>query len=279
MAFGFFETSRSRGAPIQLFRFRYGVFADEAFCYTDGEREYTHMGLTYKPLPIKRTSFVTSAEKGSGQPLQVSLPGNTDICQLFRVSAPPGQITLTVFQGHARDPDSEFLAIWIGRVSSCGWSENDATLVCESAKTQLRRLALRRHYQYMCPHVLYGDQCRASEAAASTPVVVNTIEGRFVTINGLLPNKDRYVGGMLKFIDAKQIVNARAILSVAEVGGNTRVALSGVIGDLVVGMVVNAVRGCTHTLDGCATHANVLNFGGQPYIPITNPLGVNGAFS
>lgn len=279
MAFNIFETSRNRGAPVELYRFRYGAFVDQAFCYTDGEREIEHQGLTYKPLPIKRNEFGASSDDSGRQSLEINLPGSAEICQLFRVSAPPGQITLTIFQGHTRDPESEFLAAWVGRVGSCNWEENDASLTCEPSRTQLRRLALRRHYQYMCPHVLYGDQCRASEPAATIARNVAAVNGRFVTVNGIPANHELYVGGFIKYLNAERIMQARAILDVSTTGGNLRLSLSGVVDGLKPGAEISVVRGCTHDIDGCQTHNNILNFGGFPFIPVKSPLGINGAFS
>lgn len=279
MAFGFFENSRSKGSPVELFRFRYGVFDSEAHCYTNGETPYTHLGLTYVPLPLKRTDIVSSTDNTGKSSLEVSLPGDSEVASMFRVSAPSGKIALTVFQGHFDDAENEFLAIWTGHVNSCAWDGNAATLSCSPAKSQLSRMALRRHYQYMCPHVLYGDLCRASEAAATTPVTIVSVDGRFVTVAGELTNPVAYLGGMLKYTDSKQIVHARAIRAAELVGGNTKIALSGVSEEMIPGRTVSCVRGCPHDLDGCATHSNVPNFGGMPFIPETSPLGVNGAFS
>ncbi|MDX0622898.1 hypothetical protein GOD54_23650 [Sinorhizobium medicae] len=281
MSFSLFETSRSKGAPVELYRFRYGVFETDAFCYTNAEKPIVHMNLTYMPISLKRGKIISSTENGSKTPLELFLPASAGICDLFRVTAPPGQIALTIFQGHSRDPDGEFLAIWVGRVTACTRQPdtNDAKLMCESAKSQLRRIALRRHYQYMCPHVLYGDQCRASETAATTVGQIGTVNGRLITMATLYANPDRYVGGMLKWTDANQVTRARTIIAVAVVNGVTRFTISGVDDDLVDGMTVNCIRGCSHTVDGCLTHNNILNFGGQPFIPTKNPLGVYGAFS
>lgn len=279
MGFGPFETSRSKGSPVELYRFRYGAFVDQAFCYTDGEKEIIHQGLTYKPLPIKRGDITASSEDSSKQSLEVNLPGSAEVAQLFRVSAPAGQIVLTIFQGHTRDPESEFIAIWVGRVGSCGWNDNDARLSCESSRSQLRRLALRRHYQYMCPHVLYGDQCRASEAAATTIASITAVNGRFVTVSGDLADPSLYPGGMVKYLDGQSILHARAILQVATVADGLRLSLSGVIEGLVAGAPISVIRGCSHNLDGCLSHQNVANYGGYPFIPVKNPLGMYGAFS
>lgn len=281
MAFRGLELSRIKGSPVELFRFRYGVMVDEAYCYTNAEKPRTHLGLEYRPLPLKRGKIASSSEDANKATLEIELPGSAEICELFRVSAPAGTIAVTVFQGHSRDPESEFLAIWTGRISSCKWTENGnkATLVCEPARSQLRRLALRRHYQYMCPHVLYGDQCRASESAATAPRTIYGVEGRLVTVTSALSSPEQYLGGMIKWTDKIGATQARTILGVATVDGRTRFTLSGVATDLAAGAQAAVVRGCSHDLDGCLSHNNVGNYGGQPFIPTTSPLGVNGAFS
>lgn len=281
MAFNIFETSRTKGSSVELFRFRYGVFETDAFCYTNGEKPITHLGLVYEPLPIKRGKIVASTENASKNSLDINLPGSAAVCDLFQITAPPGAVTLTVFQGHLRDPDGEYLAIWTGRITACSWEQdgNAAKLICEPARSQLRRLALRRHFQYMCPHALYGDQCRASEVAATLPSTIYAVTGRFITVDADLVNPTWYKGGMIKWASARGVMSARTIVDVATVSGRTRFTLSGVGAELVPGLAISCVRGCSHTIDGCLQHNNVPNYGGQPFIPTTNPLGVNGAFS
>lgn len=281
MGFRPFEISRTRGAPVELFRFRYGVLETDAFCYTNGEKEIEHQGLTYWPIPIKRGKIASSSEDSGKTSLDITLPGNALVADLFRVTAPPGNIGVTIFQGHSRDPEAEFIAIWVGRVTACNWEDNTnlAKFICEPIRSQLRRLSLRRHYQYMCPHVLYGAQCRASEAAATQQRTVLAVSGRLVTIAGAVETPDNLLGGMLKWVDSNSITRARTILGWEAVEGGVRLSLSGADDGIKPGMPVSCVRGCSHTIDGCLTHNNVSNFGGQPFIPVTSPLGVNGAFS
>lgn len=281
MAFSLFEISRTRGSPVELYRFRYGVFDTDAYCYTSGESSREHLGLTYKPLPIERGKIVSTSEGNSQTSLDINLPGSAEICQLFRVSAPAGQITVTIFQGHTRDPESEFLAVWTGRVTGCNWEENGnlGKIMCQPAKGQLRRMALRRHFQYMCPHVLFGDQCRASESAATSSVTLYEVNGRLITLDTLLTSPAEYQGGMLKWTSSTGVTAARTIMATATVSGRTRLTLSGTDTALTAGLTVALVRGCSHTVDGCLTHSNIGNYGGQPYIPYSNPLGINGAFS
>lgn len=281
MAFSIFETSRTRGAPVELFLFRYGIYAEDVYCYTNGEREIEHDGYVYKPVPLKRSKISVATGETGKQALEVNMPGHAEVAQMFRVSAPSSRVSLTVFQGHVRDPDKDFLAVWTGSIKVCQWRQdgNEAKFSCEASRTQLHRLSLRRHYQYMCPLVLYGDQCRASESAATVQMTVHEVVGRFVTLTSALPGPDRFIGGMVKFTDNSGNVRARSIMNHRNEAGKTLLVLSSVDDKVVPGQTVSVVRGCTRNLDGCSSHNNVLNYGGYPYIPTKNPLGLYGAFS
>lgn len=281
MAFWDYERSRILGSPIELYRFRYGETDAEAYCYTNSEREVVFQGQTYRPVPIKRGRILTSTEGATSPTLDVELSGDAEVCELFRVSAPSAGVGLTIFQGHSRDKDNEFRVIWTGRVTICAREShgNLGKLSCEPVQSQLNRIALRRHFQYMCPHVLYGDQCRASESAATSRQTVAAINGRLVTLSVLLGDHGKYVGGMLRWPGKGGVVTARTVIGVREVEGHTQFGLSAAADDLEVGQQIDAIRGCSHDTAGCIEHNNILNFGGQPFIPTKSPLGINGAFS
>lgn len=271
----FFERSKRGGRPVNLFRFRYGPWDSDVYAYTDHEAAIVHQGITYAPVPIERGAFSSSGSLDK-QSLEIAMAGDSEVAELFRVYPPPQVVALTIFQGHVTDPENEYLAIWVGRVLTCAWRETEVALQCEPARTQLRRVGLRRHYQYMCPHVLYGSQCRASEAAATQQARVAGVSGRFLTLESAPANPDHFVGGIVRWRDAVERVNARAILAVA----GEVLTLGGIPQELAVGAAVEVLYGCGHTLEACRdVHDNVANFGGHPYIPTKNPLGIYGAFS
>ncbi len=79
---------------------------------------------------------------------------------------------------------------------------------------------------------------------------------------------------MLEWENANNQTEVRTILAVTEVSGRSRLTLSGVAPSMATGQNVRAVKGCGHVLSDCGNvHNNIPNFGGQPYIPLKNPLG------
>ena len=61
MTFQTIETSRQKGEPVTLYRFRYSETAN--FAYTDAEQAITHGGITYEPIPIMRDAVIVATAR------------------------------------------------------------------------------------------------------------------------------------------------------------------------------------------------------------------------
>lgn len=268
-----FITSRLLGSPIELYQFSYGPRPQDAYRYTDWETPIVYAGETYTPLPIKRgeTSNAGTLDKTV---LDITMPHLAKVAQMFRVYPPGGAIGLTIFQGQSRDPDAQFVAFWVGRVISVGFEGIEAKVSCEPISTSFRRVGLRRNYQYMCPHILYGPQCKASKVAATTAATVGVVSGRQITLTSALTSPELFPGGMVQWTTTTGLIEARTILSVSTVSGNSSLRLTGLATGMAPGQPVDVIKGCGHTLTACqSTHANANNFGGHPWIPMKNPIG------
>lgn len=182
-------------------------------------------------------------------------------------------VGLTIFQGHDGDPAVEFLAVWSGRVISGSRKGIVATLVCEPVSTSMKRPGLRRRYQYGCPHALYGPQCGANRDAFSVTAAVMAVSGATVTFdngwNGAFPEAN-FLDGLLEFTE-NGVMALRTILRVNT--GLNRITVSGKVAGLGVGETVKLSLGCNHQMTGCNAFGNIVNFGGQPWIPKKNPIG------
>lgn len=272
MAFSDYEESIDQGEPINLYRFTYGPMPGDWFLYTDAEEDIAHNGNTWKAIPIERGDINSSGTTDKST-LRVLMDVNEGVPELFRVFPPSYTVGLVIWQGH--EGDSEFTICWSGMVLNCARNEGmTAELACEPLSISLKRVGLRRNYQYMCPHVLYGDQCRANKAAATTGGIALLMSGRFLTVVGGIGNYELYAGGMIEWNTPDGLREYRTILAVDVINGNTRFQLSGVLQNMEPGQSVSIVKGCAHTLDACrAVHGNAPNFGGQPFIPTQNPMG------
>lgn len=262
------ETSRTSGQPISLYKFSVG---DSLYLYTSAEQPVDFSGGTYLPVPINHGAISASGTLDKAR-LTVTTASSTDISELFRVYPPSEVVGLIIFQGHANDPDGQFVPAWSGRILGCSWGEsNEVSLSAEPISTSLKRPGLRMPYQYGCPHALYGDQCRASKTAATLTVTAQSVNRSTVTLPaGWSATPDKFVGGIAEWTESGR----RAIRTILQVQAGQVLLLGGGSGDLTTGMTLTVAKGCNHQLDDCETvHNNVQNFGGCNWIPTENPIG------
>lgn len=301
--FGVYEQSRQLGRPIELYMFRMDDMQFNYFAYTNAERPITFVvpdtsqSVVFNPLPISRDSFTVSGTLDR-QDLNLTVPHDSEVPESIRLAPPFQSVRLTIYQGHANDPDANFLPSWNGRVTAITRRATTATITCQALFTSLRRQGLRRNYQYGCPHVLYGPSCRADKTAASHAATVtsvftgigighNTGGALFPTgiLTGFLP---AMAGGTLEFTTGTLSLRLTIVLA-TDIGGATQIFLARPPPtQLVAGQAVELVEGCNHAMSGCNGHVstqsvdagstNIHNYGGQAWIPTKNPVGQYNAF-
>jgi hypothetical protein len=283
MTFAAQETSRSKGEPITLYHFQYGADFEHYFGYTDAETSIVVDGRTYEPQPIVMGNIRSSGTL-ERQPVKVRTPQNVRLADLFRLYPPSQVISLVQRRGHVGDPDNQFLVTWVGRVLGCERKGNEAEYTCEPVSTSLKRKILRRHYMYGCPHVLYGAQCRASKAAATSTKTVLSVSGSWVTLASNWATADRkqkYVGGTVEWIGLGGLKEVRTIQKV-EGPDQNQLLLGGEATGMVAGMSIDVILGCNRLggleEDCLAIHGNIHNFGGFLWIPTKNPIGIKNSF-
>ena len=274
------EASRAQGRPVELYYFRYGSDPAAFYAYTDSEDAVTIGGVTYNPVPLRRGNIVSSGSLDKSR-LAVNLPLNTEIVELFRVFPPSQVVTLTIYSGHLSDPDADFYVVWVGRVLQCsrgGSNLPEAELTCEPSSTSMRRTGLRRNYQLSCPHVLYeqGDNlCNADKAAATITLATVTVTPNKISFalgwNAAIP-VTKYLGGIVTW-PGLFFTEYRSILRIGQL---VNLTLSGPTTGLNPGDSVDVSLGCNRLVSDCENlHNNIVNFGGQPFIPTKNPIRTN----
>lgn len=286
MSFGAIERTRAKGRPVNLFYVKYGSAPNSFYAYTDAEKPITNNGVTYQPLAISRGKIVVSGTLDKAA-MEVRMTLNVPLAEHFRVYPPTQTVNLTIFQGHLSDTATQFLVAWAGRVISSKRTDNELVITCEPISTSMKRVGLRRHYQYSCMHVLYGSWCKANKAAASRTVAVASVAGTTITLPGGWDTDERtskYVGGLVEWQNSQGDNEVRTILKVTNLN---KLSLSGFLRDLAPGTEVTVVLGCNHALymndngvglnektDCHFLHANIQNFGGCAFIPKKNPVGM-----
>lgn len=247
------------------------------FAFTDAEYPITRAGITYQPWPIKHDDINSTGSLDQSE-LSVSMAMGSGIEDAF-IGFPPSQvINLTIFQGQMDDVPTlvDYPAIWLGRVNAPQWSDNEITFSCLPVSSSIRRPGLRRNYQIGCPHVLYGPQCRADRKAASRNVTVASFDRNVVTLSAAVADHQNFRGGLAEWTTAAGSREVRTIIATS----TTTVTLRGSLRGLQNGASLTIRFGCDHTLGvrGCALHENFFNYGGQPMIPLDNPLSLKNQF-
>lgn len=243
------------------------------FRYTDAERPIAYGGFTYEPLPIQPGRVKKQGDL-SNNALQIKLPRDGELAQVFRNFRPAHQLTLTVLQGHRTDDAQVYLPRWNGRITASKRKGEEVILSGLPFSTALSRAGLTRNYQLGCPHRLFGPLCRASISAATAVATVASVDTAKVTLQPgwNVHSKDHYVTGFAEWVGKSGQIERRRILNVV----GEVLSLSGPATDLGATETISVIVGCQQTSQDCAeTHNNLSNCGACPAIPLKNPLGAS----
>lgn len=305
MTFDTRESSRYSGQPVNLYLIRGADFDDDVplgpFAFTNGETPVTRPvrkpngdleDIVFLPWPIKNTdpSHDGTLDKSD---ITVTLALGSielgyDIDTIFLAYPPSQVVNLTIFEWHVGDPVTEETApaTWLGRVMSGGYNEtNELELPCVPVSTNIKRPGLRRNYQVGCPHALYGPQCRASKPAATVSKAVAFVTRNKITLTTSLGTTyGQYIGGLLEWANSDNGRRELRTISAVRADG-LEITIRGIARGLAEGTPLAVSRACNHQMTGCNTHTdsvaggpNIKNYGGQPWIPLENPLSQKNQF-
>ena len=277
------EALRILGSPFETYRFTYGPGPTDFYAWTDSERDMVRGGVTYIAAPIDR-GVVTSSGSRNKRDLNISVAADCPILEMFQVYPPDDSIALVIQAGHKDDPDEQMRTIWSGRVMSASTESGGVGEIrCRPLSSATKQAGLRRHYQLTCPHPLYGAKCGADKAAATVTQTVLSVAGNILTFaDGWADpiNPPKYRTGLVEWVNGTTTLR-RGIINTT---GGIKVHMTGPMPGLGPNAQVQVILGCNHTLslvDGALRsdcidiHNNILNFGGQPWIPDSNPTNTN----
>ncbi len=282
MAVNDYETSIKRGQPVNLYTFDYGVGLK--YRYTDHETDILWNGDTYTATPVEEPQSLKSRGDLSSGKFELTVPKTSAIATLFLVYPPTQPVVLTRRQGHVANADDPagyasgvmFAVAWTGRILDTERGRNTVTLYGDSAAAAVGRPGLRRHYQRTCAHVLYGTGCGASKANATHPATVSAIAGNKITLNaGWLPVGFTYSDFETGTVSWTSGLGSE-VRTIMRMTSSEVLYVDALLRDLAPGDPVSMILKCARTVENCRRlHNNIVNFGGQPYIPRLNPVGKN----
>jgi hypothetical protein len=271
MTYATYELSVDHGEPVLLFDYSAGV---AHWRYTSADRPITVSGHVYTPLAISAGNIVQGQEIRQ-KTLKVTLPRDADIVTQLQTYPPSTDLALTVFAIHYTDPDAQAIVAWIGRVKSQMQKLSVVEQACEPAYTGIQTSGLRRRWQINCPHVLYAvGTCNLAAALQKVVATLSAVSGFTVSSSAfVLPGSLSFAGGYLEWPSGRGYMERRTIDSVYLPTHTLTLAYGSL--DLVAGLEVNAYPGCRHNSDDCTAFGNILNYGGDLYIPLKNPMDGN----
>jgi hypothetical protein len=190
-----------------------------------------------------------------------------------------GSLQRVIVQAFSADLDLAvpiWVSIFSGTVTTAqlGGAEDDVSLSIEGSAGSLKQSAFRQVYATTCGHLLYGPECRASREAASILLSIAIGAGPVIALNAgwhLARVPTDYLGGIASWLDGDGRVARRTIVSASA----NSIRLS--TGWLDQGGLVSVTltMGCDKTQSSCQDrHNNIQNYGGCPFMPLQNPIGV-----
>lgn len=271
MSFEEVEHSQELGAPVELFEFKFGPQVGDVYCYTTADQPVSHAGKTFLPVAIKREHIKTNGKMDKAN-ITVNVPVTLPLAYLFLPYPPPYVVKLTIYAGHRTDGENQYMVVWLGRVLSAARELNEAKLTCENTTVSLKRPGLKRLYQHGCPFLLYGSNCGVDkEDFKNEQTVVEVLPSGSIKLpdNWFLPlTAQKYRGGTIEWVGpvGKEI---RTIIRTS----NTTMAIAGYLTGIEAGTEVTLYAGCAHDRTDCKDlFDNIVNFGGQSWIPFKNPV-------
>lgn len=251
------EISVAGGAPIELHNFKLGTTNWNVTSY--GE-DYEYLGKTYESVPCGRTE-IEQSEDPFRDKLEVTLPRGHAFSNLYISGTPEGEVTYTLYRGHG----AFFVIFYTGIVDGCIFDTNGTPKIIITPKTSGNiGTGRRRRCQKLCDRVLYEYGCGVQKTSYDKAITVGSVDGLVVTSNDFNTNgAGYYTGGMLIIDNHVRFIKAH---------GTTTVTLNRIISGLAAGDEGMAYAGCDHTGLTCRTKFdNKLNFGGEEYLPWSNP--------
>ncbi|MES0340689.1 MAG: phage BR0599 family protein [Candidatus Humimicrobiaceae bacterium] len=259
------EESVYDGNPIELYEFfREG---GSAWRFTSSDSNKTYLGNIYFATPLLRNSIEQSQDVTRAA-LTIEMSSTEDFIQQFIVEPLFTKISIIIRRYHESDITNQVVALWQGRVINVEQKESTASITCESSYTSLKRPTLRRLYSTSCPHLLYGPICTVPKSLLQVNATIDSISGVTIISSDYDELAPYFIGGYVehtkdgttvrRFIvnESTNVIQLNLPLYVAEVG------------DTLV-----TYPGCDHTKNTCNNRFNnVINYGGQPWIPQKNPM-------
>lgn len=285
MSYAVYEEGAELGSPITLYLCRVGDDTEGLIGFTDHD-EPVYYGVVFEgglrvpvkfePIPVSRNEFEDEGQ-GERANLTITTTVKNPLVDVFKDYPPAAEVKVMVFEGHADDPDSEFRTIWMGRCINMAWQDGGIEFQCQPAASSILRPALTRNWQHQCPLPLY------SKGTGMCNAVKTPVEGEFlesgtgwikVKANDFIGTVWMYETGTIELFGPN--IKYRDLRTITKLERNAWNQFTAYVpGRIPKGITrIVLLKGCHHNEKSCIDwHNNIVNYGGQIFIPLENPTG------
>lgn len=273
------DLSNYGGAPVTLYEFNRRSVPTISqtpvityWRYTSTDRDYTFDSHLYSAGAISDDGIRQAGDTSSDE-ITIKMPYTDAIPQMFAGSPPSDPISLVIRRTHVGETDGFIL--WAGVVGLVSRTDDDlsASVVCNTLSSTMDRTGLRLAWGRMCPHDLYGFECRANPRDTDFFVsgTVSALNATTVVCSAFssIP-VPRFLGGFIEWLDDDGHAERRGIIGHSD---STFVKILGTTDRMHVGLSIWAFLGCDRTRQTCKdVFNNIINHGGHAYMPDKNPF-------
>ncbi|HUV85393.1 MAG TPA: phage BR0599 family protein [Methanosarcinales archaeon] len=257
MSYDSIEASVNEGKPIELYDFAAGV---THYRYTSGPEDVTYSTQVYSTEMISRSELELSDNAFKNE-LEIKINRDNIFAQKFIEAPIDGMVSLTIYRGHGTD----FVTFWAGVISQVSFNSDEIVISASPRTSSMSRIGLRRKYQKLCNHPLYSGLCTVVPSSFKVTGTIASVDGTTI-VSGDFATKANgwFLGGKFVLGSAERLITSHS--------GST-ITISRKINAAVAGNSFTAYAGCDHTQLTCLNKfSNLLNYGGQPWIPVKNPF-------
>jgi len=262
MTYRDYEDSVASGKPVELY---------DICAITTG----THWRLNTSTEPIVYGGFTYNAEVVTRNEIEIggldrrsevelTLPRDHIFTNQYAQRPLDEAVSLTIYRQHV----TEYATFWKGFLIAISFDEKTIPkCVFQPITSSGRTRGRRRCCQLLCSHVVYSDSCGLSMSTYESVGAIDSTGDNGLTIVSTIfsaKSSGYYTGGLLKKDGIYRFIINHA--------GDT-VTLERSFSSSATGDTIYAYAGCDLDPDTCDTKfGNVLNFGGQEYLPVLNPF-------
>lgn len=259
------ELSVSDGSRTELFEF---IGPGTTWRRTSAAADVVYSGNTYTARAGLRAGVIAIGATSEAAALELTLPVSDAVVSAYGFGSPQRSLRLKVIWLQERSATAQ--TVWDGEVIAISPTGAMAAVrsvsqVGARMSTPIPAISIQRQ----CQHFLYDDRCRVDRGSYDVATTVSSISGYTVTVASVGGNPDDWfkAGEIVRASDGERrtiVGNVGAVLS-----------LIAPFATLAASDSVTIYAGCAHSIEVCRDKfGNVVNFGGHPQIPSSNPFDV-----